>query len=33
MVVVKIETKKIISERIRHNPLKIKSRFMKSLRK
>ena len=33
MIVVKIKTKKISSERISHNPLKIKTRFMNSIRK
>jgi len=31
MIIVKIKTKKIISKRITHNPIKIKNRFMKSI--
>ena len=33
MIIAKIQTKKIISKRITHSPLKIKSRFMNSISK
>ncbi len=33
MIIVKIKTKKILSERISHKPVKIKTRFMKSIKK
>tara|TARA_Y100000996_G_scaffold221375_1_gene174249 strand:- start:1120 stop:1674 length:555 start_codon:yes stop_codon:yes gene_type:complete len=33
MIIVKIKTKKIISQRITHNPTNIKKRFMNSIRK
>ena len=33
MIIVKIKTKKIVSQRITHNPIQIKNRFMNSIKK
>ena len=33
MIIVKIKTKKIVSQRITHNPTQIKKRFMNSIKK